>query len=212
MSVMGRNCFMPQGEEKNLNETALLRKQILKFFEDPIQRERVGAAIDYAILRHKSETRDEGSPYVNHPLSVALIVLSEIGIVDEEAAILAILHDVAEKVRGVPDSGILGEVSVRFSPEIAEKVDTLTRKIGSTREERDAYYTAKILQSPYVVRIVKVADRIHNVRSLKLNPSAEKVVRYIGETEEQIIPIAKLTSSMGESLLRKALEEVEARR
>jgi len=172
--------------------------------------DKVSKAMDMAIEVHEFDVRDEGSPYIFHPLAVATICQQEFGRVDEETIILALLHDVPEKVGGIPSAERLEKISKIFGSSISSHIDTLSRKVGKTREERDSYYTKQIAEAPLSVRLVKLADRLHNVRSLRTNPDKSKVFRYIQETRAQILPMAKDTMPLAAKKIEDELKSIES--
>jgi GTP diphosphokinase / guanosine-3',5'-bis(diphosphate) 3'-diphosphatase len=193
---------------RSYQEVEQQKSRIASYFTQKPDIDLVLAAIAFAIRKHEGETRDEGSAYIHHPLSVALIILDEFGVVDRDITIIAVLHDTAEKLGGLPVVDTLGEIGEIFGQPISDRISILSKKVGGNRRERDIYYMLAILSSDFLVRIVKIADRIHNVRSLKCNPDKDKVERYLFESREQILPIASATSRIGFSLLSLAISEV----
>lgn len=137
---------------------------------------------------HEGQKRLSGEPYIMHPLSVALI-LASIGM-DEASIVAAILHDTVEDT-----SLTCGEVKKEFGETIAELVDGVT-KIGKvplqTKEEQQAENIRKMLiamSRDIRVIIIKLADRIHNMRTLMFKPEDRR--REIArETIEIYAPIA----------------------
>lgn len=137
---------------------------------------------------HEGQKRLSGEPYIMHPLSVALI-LASLGM-DEASVIAAILHDTVE------DTSLTNEeVKKEFGETIAELVDGVT-KIGkvplATKEEQQAENIRKMLiamSRDIRVIIIKLADRIHNMRTLMFKQETRR--REIArETIEIYAPIA----------------------
>lgn len=165
---------------------------------DPEGRDLVRRALELAKLAHASQTRDEGSPYIEHPVSVALYLLDEMGSKDPEEIAAALCHDVLE------DSQIAaGELARRTSARVGEIVCTLTKDpiasalVGDARHAakvaRDNRYYHLIAGSDATTRRVKCADRIDNLRSLPRSPEKGKAARYARETRSHVLPIAQAT-------------------
>ncbi len=141
-----------------------------------------------AALAHKDQKRQSGEPYIIHPIAVAKI-LCELGM-DAPSIETALLHDVVE------DTPVtLEEVRAEFGEEIASLVDGVT-KIGkiplSTREEQQAENIRKMLlamSEDIRVIIIKLADRLHNMRTLQ-HMTEKKRRDKARETLEIYAPIA----------------------
>ena len=145
-------------------------------------------AYEYSARMHAQQKRKSGEPYVIHPLNVALIAARLK--LDVPSIVTALLHDVVEDT---PAS--LGEVQARFGAEIAQLVDGVTKvsKISfQSREEKQAENFRKMIIAmarDIRVVLVKLADRLHNMRTLDyLNPGRRE--RIARETLEIYAPIA----------------------
>lgn len=160
------------------------------------------AALEIAFQTHEGMTRDDGESYINHPMRVALILSEEMGFCEVECLILALLHDCFE------DDGRIALGGQKFYRGIEDDLRHLTIKIGATRAERDKYYIGQIRQASLRAKIVKIADRIDNVRSLITNPSEEKKARYVTETISYYIPLAEDVYRPSTILLNEGLEHV----
>ncbi|MBR2730776.1 MAG: bifunctional (p)ppGpp synthetase/guanosine-3',5'-bis(diphosphate) 3'-pyrophosphohydrolase [Clostridia bacterium] len=148
----------------------------------------VDSAYEIASKAHAGQKRLSGEPYIMHPLSVA-VILAQLGM-DAASVIAAILHDTVE------DTALtIEEVQAQFGETIAELVDGVT-KIGkvplATREEQQAENIRKMLLAmsrDIRVIIIKLADRLHNMRTLIFKPEHRR--REIAqETLEIYAPIA----------------------
>ncbi|MBQ2848690.1 MAG: bifunctional (p)ppGpp synthetase/guanosine-3',5'-bis(diphosphate) 3'-pyrophosphohydrolase [Clostridia bacterium] len=148
----------------------------------------VKKAYQIANEAHEGQKRLSGEPYIMHPLSVA-IILASLGM-DEASIIAAILHDTVEDTKLTN-----AEVKKEFGETIAELVDGVT-KIGKvplqTKEEQQAENIRKMLiamSRDIRVIIIKLADRLHNMRTLMFKPEQRR--REIAlETIEIYAPIA----------------------
>ena len=122
-------------------------------------------ALVYATQKHSGQSRKSSDvPYVAHVLSVAALVLEGGG--DEDQAIAALLHDVVEDCGGAP---VLAEIRERFGERVARIVDGCTDTDEEPKppwRERKEHYLRHLQEGGEDVRLVSVADKLHNVRSI----------------------------------------------
>jgi GTP pyrophosphokinase len=151
--------------------------------------EPVGRALDLAVVAHEGQSRATGEPYVTHPIASAQI-LAELGL-DPVAIQAALLHDVPEDTEYS-----LTDVEERFGSEVAQLVDGVTKlsKFSThSHEQQQAENIRKMLlamaQDIRVV-LIKLADRLHNMRTLYGLPS-EKQLRIARQTMEIYAPLAE---------------------
>src|ERR1700689_4328008 len=163
-------------------------------------------AFDFAAEQHSSQLRKSGDPYLSHPLEVAHI-LADMKL-DITTLCAALLHDVVEDTR-VSSARIVE----RFGPDIARLVEGVT-KINRldllAPEARQAENVRKMLLamvSDVRVVVVKLADRLHNMRTLEYLDS-EKQQRIARETIDIYAPVA---NRLGMGLIRGELEDLSFR-
>lgn len=145
---------------------------ILEFLKIPAESDvrynldRIREAAEFAARCHDGQLRKSGEPYIIHPLEVAKILISY-GM-DDSCIIASLLHDVIEDTDVTKE-----EVAQRFSPEIAELVDGVT-KLGrinyTSKEEQQVENLRKMLLAmakDIRVIMIKLADRLHNMRTLE---------------------------------------------
>jgi len=155
---------------------------------------------------HKNQLRESGEPYMIHPLHVTLI-LAEMQM-DPVCLITGLLHDTVEDT-----SLSLETIRKEFGPEVALCVDGVTKlsKLHLySREERQAESVRKMLLAmvnDIRVVIVKLADRLHNMRTLDALPP-ERRLRIAQETSEIYAPIAH---RLGMGKIRGELEDLSFR-
>ena len=159
-------------------------------------------AFEFAAQRHAGQWRLSGEPYVSHPLEVTWI-LAEMQM-DQVCLVTALLHDVLEDTQTSYE-----ELARAFGEEVARCVNGVTKlsKINlANREERQAESVRKMLLAMVEdirVILVKLADRLHNLRTLDSLPR-DRQERVASETLELYAPIAH---RMGMGKLRNELEE-----
>ena len=163
----------------------------------------VRRAYEFGARMHSGQARDSGEPYIYHPLAVARI-LAEMRL-DATTICAAILHDVIE------DTAVdKGEIVRQFGKDVAELVDGVSKfhKVeGMTRAEQQAESVRKLLLAmaqDLRVILVKLADRLHNMRTLEGVESAKRR-RVARETLEIYAPIAQ---RLGINTLRTELEDL----
>jgi guanosine-3',5'-bis(diphosphate) 3'-pyrophosphohydrolase len=167
----------------------------------PDQIEQVRQAYRFAEVAHKDQTRRSGEPYITHPLSVAGI-LSEMHM-DHQCLMAAILHDVIE------DTGVLKHtIGKKFGEDVAHLVDGVSKlsNIFQTRAEAQAENFQKMtlaMAKDIRVIMIKLADRLHNMRTLE-HLNSEKQRRIAKETLEIYAPIA---NRLGMNSIRVEFEE-----
>lgn len=175
----------------------------LKSYKPEADFEMVKKAYEFAELHHRPQKRSSGEPYIIHPLNVAstLIKLR----MDEESVIAGLLHDVIEDCDVLPD-----EVEKEFTSSIAQIVVGCTKisKIKfKTKEESQAENFRKMvvaMAKDIRVIIVKLADRMHNMRTLQY-VSKEKQIKKAQETLDIYVPLA---SRLGINSVKSELEDL----
>ena len=165
--------------------------------------EKIERAYDLAARAHAEQKRATGEPYIIHPVAAAMITV-QLGM-DTDTVVAALLHDVVEDT-----TVTLDEIKKEFGPDVATMVDGVTKlsKIKFvSKEEAQAENVRKMMiamAKDVRVIIVKLADRLHNMRTIDAKP-VEKQRRTAHETMEIYAPLAHRLG------IRPIMEELEDR-
>lgn len=176
-------------------------KEILKYKQ--YDTELIGRAFDKATKLHEGQLRKSGEPYIIHPIAVVMI-LAQLGM-DDDTLVGGLLHDVVE------DTDYTREMLVNdFGEEVALLVDGVT-KLGTLKFDTKEQAQAETLRKMFLamskdirVLIIKLADRLHNMRTLEFM-SPEKIIEKSRETLEIYAPLA---SRLGIATIKFELEDL----
>lgn len=149
----------------------------------------ISKAFDFAVKAHANQRRTSGEPYIFHPIEVALI-LTELKL-DSASIITALLHDTVE------DTGVtMEQLEHQFGADIAKMVDGVT-KLAKIEFQPEHVKQAENFRKLFIaisedirVLLVKLADRLHNMRTLTFK-SPEKRLKIAHETMEIYAPLAE---------------------
>ncbi|WP_297553799.1 RelA/SpoT family protein [uncultured Alistipes sp.] len=152
---------------------------------------------------HKGVRRRSGEPYMLHPIAVAKIVIDEIGL-GVKSVVAALLHDVVEDTEYTVE-----DMERIFGPKIASMVDGLTKMSGvfnADTSEQAEYFRKVLLTLSDDVRVIliKIADRLHNMRTLGSMP----MNKQIKITSETIYLFAPLAYRLGLFAIKSELEDL----
>lgn len=181
-----------EAKEKENKEIAQQYKELLRISYrnlDEADKKLIREAFDLAIDAHKEQRRKSGEAYIFHPIAVAKITASEIGL-DSTSIAAALLHDVVEDTPYT-----LEDIKTRFGETIARIVDGLT-KISSLGQEKNMSLQAEnfrkmllTLNEDVRVILIKLADRLHNMRTMGAMPDY-KQIKIASETLYIYAPLA----------------------
>jgi len=185
-------------QEEEISQEESDKKIILKHYRSLLRslkknytiadRKHIRQAFELALEAHKDMRRKSGEPYILHPISVAQIASEEMGL-DATSVICALLHDVVE------DTEItLDEIERTFNKEVAKIVDGLTKISGvfdlnSSIQAENFRKLLLTLNDDIRVILVKLADRLHNMRTLD-SLRREKQMKIASETAFLYAPLA----------------------
>ena len=169
------------------------------------ERELIDKAFKVANDAHWNMRRKSGEPYIIHPISVAKIVNQEIGLGAKSIAV-ALLHDVVEDTEYS-----LEDVEKEFGPKIASLIDGLTKISASYNKDNSSSLQAENFRKMLLtisddlrVILIKIADRLHNMRTLDSMPEHKKM-KVAGET---IFLYAPLANRLGLYAIKSELEDL----
>ena len=185
-----------------LNSNDLINK--VKVYNKFLNPERLDKAYNFAVKAHQNQKRASGDPYSVHPIEVANI-LTELKL-DSATITTGLLHDTIEDTFATYET-----IKNEFGDEVAELVDGVT-KISVFENTADANskvenFRKLILATSKDIRVllVKIADRLHNMRTIKAISNEEKRQRIAQETMEIYAPLA---DRMGMHRIRDELEDL----
>ncbi|MDC1327271.1 RelA/SpoT family protein [Ulvibacter sp.] len=178
--------------EKEKKELTKQYKELLRISYRTLSKEDkklIRSAFDVAVDAHKDQRRKSGEAYIFHPIAVAKIVASEIGL-DATSIVAALLHDVVEDT-----TYTLTDIERMFGPTVARIVDGLT-KIDAMSYDGEISLQAEnfrkmllTLNEDIRVIIIKIADRLHNMQTMESMPE-NKQVKIASETLYIYAPLA----------------------
>ena len=176
----------------------------VKSYNKFLNPETLNKAYDFALKAHKTQKRDEGVPYIIHPIAVADI-LSDLKL-DSATIATGLLHDTIEDTHATYET-----IKEEFGQEVADLVDGVT-KISEFENKADENSKAENFRKLIIatskdirVLLVKIADRLHNMRTIRFVKGENKQIRKAKETMEIYAPLA---DRMGMNRIRDELEDL----
>lgn len=195
------------------NELEQERREILKQYRGLLSvcrpntstadRKRIRHAFNFALQAHKEHRRKSGEPYIYHPISVGRIVVEEIGL-GTTSVICSLLHDVVEDT-----DYTLADITEYFGAEVSRIIDGLTKISGifdQTNSVQAENFRKMLLTLSDDVRVIliKLADRLHNMRTLDALPP-KKQLKIANETLYLFAPLAH---RLGFHAIKSELEDL----
>lgn len=166
--------------------------------------EKIERAYIFAADFHRDQRRRSGEPYINHPVEVARILAKDLRM-DEDPICAALLHDTVEDT-----SATLDDLTERFGSTVAELVDGVTKLTSievSSMDEKQALNLRKMflaMSKDIRVVIIKLADRLHNMRTLAALPPDRRIFK----ARETMDVYAPLADRLGISSIKWELEDL----
>ena len=185
-----------------LNSEELINK--VKSYNKFLNPDKLNKAYAFAVKAHKNQKRDSGDPYSNHPIAVANI-LTELKL-DSATIATGLLHDTIEDTHATYET-----IKDEFGQEVADLVDGVTKisvfenQAGSNSKAENFRKLIIATSKDIRVLLVKLADRLHNMRTIDAINKIEKKERIAKETMEIYAPLA---DRMGMHSIRDELEDL----
>ena len=193
-----------------------------------IRLEDVDEAFEIAREVHGKSTRDDGAPYLDEhifPVSryVAAYLSARPGAEPGDVlvgTVVALLHDSLEDCVSGTDDDVRRRIRAAYGQEVLAAVEILTKRpkehySGLSPEEaksrREGEYMAAIRDAPYVVRLVKVFDRINNLECIHASPVPGKAHDYAEETRQYHLPLASQVDPALAGAMRQVIDHLVAR-
>lgn len=193
----------PEQEQREILKQYRSLLSVCRPGSSPEDRKKIRKAFNFALQAHKDHRRKSGEPYIYHPIQVAQIVVSEIGL-GVTSVICSLLHDVVEDTEFT-----LSDISEYFGEEVARIIDGLTKISGifdQTHSVQAENFRKMLLTLSDDVRVIliKLADRLHNMRTLDALP-ARKQLKIANETLYLFAPLAH---RLGFHAIKSELEDL----
>jgi GTP diphosphokinase / guanosine-3',5'-bis(diphosphate) 3'-diphosphatase len=185
-----------------INNNELINK--IKTYNKFLNTESLNKAYNFALEAHQNQQREEGVPYIIHPVAVAKI-LTDLKL-DSATITTGLLHDTIEDTKVTYE-----KVKKEFGEEVANLVDGVTKiseleSKASTDSKAENFRKLIIATSKDIrVLLVKLADRLHNMRTIQFVKDKDKIIRKAKETMEIYAPLA---DRMGMNRIRDELEDL----
>jgi len=176
----------------------------IKSYNKFLNSETLNKAYNFALEAHQNQKRDEGVPYIIHPVAVAKI-LTDLKL-DSATITTGLLHDTIEDTKVTYEN-----VKKEFGEEVANLVDGVTKiselETKASTDSKAENFRKLILATSKDIRVllVKLADRLHNMRTIEYVKDKEKKIRKAKETMEIYAPLA---DRMGMNRIRDELEDL----
>ena len=185
-----------------INNNELIKQ--IKSYNKFLNSETLNKAYNFALEAHQNQKREEGVPYIIHPVAVAKI-LTDLKL-DSATITTGLLHDTIEDTKVTYES-----VKKEFGEEVAKLVDGVTKisalETKASTDSKAENFRKLILATSKDIRVllVKLADRLHNMRTIHFVKDKDKIIRKAKETMEIYAPLA---DRMGMNTIRDELEDL----
>ena len=185
-----------------INNNDLIKQ--IKSYNKFLNIETLNKAYNFALEAHQNQKREEGVPYIIHPVAVAKI-LTDLKL-DSATITTGLLHDTIEDTKVTYES-----VKKEFGEEVANLVEGVTKiselEIKASTDSKAENFRKLILATSKDIRVllVKLADRLHNMRTINFVKDKDKIIRKAKETMEIYAPLA---DRMGMHRIRDELEDL----
>uniref|UniRef100_A0A0B6ZFF8 Guanosine-3',5'-bis(diphosphate) 3'-pyrophosphohydrolase MESH1 n=1 Tax=Arion vulgaris TaxID=1028688 RepID=A0A0B6ZFF8_9EUPU len=187
---MSAELYMPHDDDVGLK----LSKEMIR-------------CVNFAAIKHKDQRRkdEQQTPYVNHVIGVAYLLVSEGGVSDISVLQAALLHDTVEDT-----DTTFYELQAEFGEDIANLVKEVTDDKSLPKPDRKRLQIEHAAQSSHRAKLIKLADKLYNLRDLRRSTpvgwTSERVQEYF-EWAAQVVAGLRGTNKVMEQSLDKLFEE-----
>ncbi|MBP5937920.1 HD domain-containing protein [Streptomyces acidiscabies] len=160
-------------------------------------RARVASALALAV--YDGHTRDQGTPYLEHPLAVVTLLRTETGVSHPETLLLALLHDALE-VAPESEALLIQRLGAQFTSRLREMTPDhrLEQRSKATGDEPNWRFKQAAL--PAEDLLVRLTDRLHNLRDLAASPNLDRRRRFLRSLEHFYLPLAEAARGLSPQL------------
>ncbi len=155
-------------------------------------------AYKFAEKKHKGQLRKDGEEYITHPLNVALILINDFSVQDNEIIRAALLHDTIEDTETTYE-----EIQSEFGKNVADYVLKMTKPED---KQGELEYWKNLPDEPENVLKIKIADRIHNLSTSDFSKLFQD--KYIEKTKKHIMPVAEKLGGIYLDKLKQTMQQV----
>ncbi len=193
-------ALAPQGQLDNFP----VLKEVASTYLGEEDVKKIERAYEFARQHHRDQKRKSGEPYINHPVEVAIILAKNLHS-DVDTLCAGLLHDTVEDT-----DATLDELSELFGPQVADLVDGVTKltniSVSSLSEQQALNLRKMFLAMAKDIRviIIKLADRLHNMRTLMAIPEDRRIFK----ASETMSIYAPLANRLGISSIKWELEDL----
>lgn len=180
----------------------------------PTSPSRILRAVAFAADRHRFQRRkdDASSPYINHPIEVAQVLVIEAGVDDETTLIAALLHDTVEDTETT-----IEEIRELFGPAVAAVVAEVTDDTSLPRNERRRIQLERAGGVSHEAKLVKIADKISNIRDVASRPPTgwtlerrREYVLWAASVAHECAGVVPKLDELAEKELNRAIATLDA--
>jgi guanosine-3',5'-bis(diphosphate) 3'-pyrophosphohydrolase len=196
----------------------LTQNELLDRLSDVVRRENgkawpeVHKAMKRAAEAHLGQKRDDGTPYITHPLRVTLSLALELDVWDADLLCAALLHDAMEDARPLTYADIRNHFGIRVAHIV--KVLTKPSNLFLNREQVNRLYFCRLFHADEACKLVKLTDKLDNVRDAVNSPDLTKRRRTAAEARDFYLELARSLSDVQRrqiilALLQDAIKTLE---
>ena len=179
------------------------------WLESEEDKDKLRFAYNFSKVKFDWMYRKSWEPYFNHLVRTAEILIDELLVKDVDVVALALIHDLKEDTNAKDDT-----IKMRYWEKMLKKLRKLSKNDesleGKDKAEKTKNYFERLKNCECKdVALVKLADRIDNLRTMKWIFKPEKIKRKIEETEEYLLPLAEKYSEEAYWIIRKEIMKLE---